>query len=172
MKLDFSSGALVDAQFDSTGVAMDKLSSLAGVSDAIEGRLSGPMKAQAKAASVGELGAALTLSGNYTIEDGSIRHLDLIEAMRRNGTAPISGGTTRFSRMEGTFSYAPNESLKVEMRRLVAGALTASGRWTVANDGVLRGALRSNVRTPVENVARMFAIEGSLQTPQIRPQGE
>jgi hypothetical protein len=172
MKLDFTSGALVDAQFDSTGIAMDKLSGLAGVAGAIEGRLSGPMKAQAKAASVGELGPVLTLSGNYTIDDGSIRHLDLIEAMRRNGTAPIAGGTTRFSRMEGAFSYAPNDGLKVEMRRLVAGALTASGRWTIANDGVLRGALRSNVRTPVENVARMFAIEGNLQTPQIRPQGE
>jgi hypothetical protein len=172
VKLDFSSGVLVDAQFESAGVAMDKLSGLAGVAGAIDGRLSGPMKAQAKVASLDELGSKLALSGNYVIEDGSIRHLDLIEAMRRNGTAPISGGMTRFSRMEGAFSYAPDDGLKVDMKRLVAGALTASGRWSLGNDGVLRGALRSNVRTPVENVARLFAIEGTLQTPQIRPQGE
>lgn len=74
--------------------------------------------------------------------------------------------------MEGSFSQDPDKGVKMEIRRLDAGALTATGRLQVSADGQVKGALRSEVRTPVERVSRSFAIEGTLQTVQLRPVGE
>ncbi len=172
ISMDFTNDARIEAQLDSTGIAMDKLSGLAGATGALDGRLSGLMKVEASAASFDQLATGLKVSGNYSIEDGSIRHLDLIEAMRRNGNAPISGGSTRFSRMEGTFGYQSGSNVKADIRRLDAGALSGSGRWSFGDDAALHGNLRTSVRTSAENIVRMFSLEGSLQTPRLRPIGE
>lgn len=168
-KLDFSEAAQVSGRLEASGISMEQLSELAGAPELLGGRLSGPFNIEAKAANIDELSAALRVSGKYQIDNGTLGRLDLFEAMRRNDAAPFSGGTTRFTRMEGSFVYLSGNGLKVEMRQLDAGALSGSGTWAVDRNGALRGSLRTDLRTPLERLEHQYRIEGSLQMPQLRP---
>ncbi|WP_207064291.1 hypothetical protein [Niveibacterium umoris] len=162
----------VKAQVNLDSVGFDALSGLLGAPTLVLGRVSGPMTVAGSADKFSELSKVLRWSGNYKVADGAINRIDLLEAMRRNGNGPISGGVTRFALMEGAFSKEPEKGSKIEIRHLSAGALSASGRVLIDESLNLRGALRCEVKTPVERLARLFAVEGTLQTFQLRPQGE
>ncbi|WP_172198866.1 hypothetical protein [Niveibacterium sp. COAC-50] len=172
VSLDFLSRVAVKGQFKVDALSFDQLAALMDTQSLVSGRVSGPMTLSGEADSLADLASASKWTGNYAIADGSINRIDLVEAMRRSGNAPISGGVTRFNVMEGTVVREPGKGVRLEIRRLDAGALSASGRVQVDTEGVVRGALRSEVKTPVERIVRLFSVEGTLKTMQLRPQGE
>lgn len=176
MDLDFASGVGVKAQVKLDSVSFEALSALSGAEKAgqalVLGRVSGPMAVTGLAGDFQSLGAALRWSGSFSVADGTINRLDLLEAMRRSGSGAISGGVTRFATMEGVAGYEPGKGVRLEIKRLNAGALTASGRVLVDAENTLRGVLRCEVKTAVERLVRLFAVEGTMQTVQLRPQGE
>jgi len=172
MSLDFLSRVALKGQLKVDALSFDQLAGLLDAPSLVSGRVSGPIVVGGEADSLADLASATKWSGNFSIADGAINRIDLVEAMRRAGNSPISGGVTRFNVMEGAFAREPGKGVRLEIRRLDAGALSASGRVQIDGEGVVRGALRSEVKTPVERIVRLFAIEGSLKTMQLRPQGE
>lgn len=170
--LDFSQRVNVKGQAKLDAIGFEPLAALLKGAGVVQGRLSGTVTLNGEFDSVSALSQGLRWSGSYSVADGAINRVDLLEAMRRQGNAPISGGVTRFGLMEGSFAFEPEKGVKIEIRRLDAGALSATGRLQVGVDGNAKGALRCEVRTPVERIARSFAIEGALQTLQLRPLGD
>lgn len=170
--LDLLSRVAVKGQFKVDALSFDQLAALLDTPSLVSGRVSGPMTVSAETDSLADLASASKWTGSFSIADGAINRIDLVEAMRRSGNAPISGGVTRFNVMEGAVVREPGKGVRVEIRRLDAGALSASGRVQIDTEGVVRGALRSEVKTPVERIVRLFSVEGSLKTMQLRPQGE
>ena len=114
----------------------------------------------------------LRWSGNYAIADGALTRIDLLEAMRRGGAAPIAGGVTRFSKMEGDYAFEAGKPLRFGIRRLDSGALMASGHFTISRDGKIQGALRADLHTAVERFARGFSVEGEPASPRLKAAGE
>ncbi|WP_374399085.1 hypothetical protein [Niveibacterium sp.] len=172
VSLDLLSRVAVKGQFKLDALNFDQLVALMGTPALVSGRVSGPMAMSAEVDNLEDLANASKWVGSFSVADGSINRIDLVEAMRRSGNAPISGGVTRFNIMEGAVVREPAKGVRVEIRRLDAGALSASGRIQVDAEGVVRGALRSEVKTPVERIVRLFSVEGTLKTMQLRPQGE
>ncbi|WP_374515058.1 hypothetical protein [Niveibacterium sp.] len=172
VSLDLLSRVVVKGQFKLDALNFDQLVALMGTPALVSGRVSGSMAMSAEVDSFVDLAGDSKWSGSFSVADGSINRIDLVEAMRRSGNAPISGGVTRFNIMEGAVVREPAKGVRVEIRRLDAGALSASGRVQVDAEGAVRGALRSEVKTPVERIVRLFSVEGTLKTMQLRPQGE
>ncbi|MCX9155118.1 hypothetical protein OPU71_03170 [Niveibacterium sp. 24ML] len=172
LDLDLSKSVSLKGQVKLDAVGFEPLAALLKGAGVVQGRLSGSAALSGEADSIAALAKGLRWAGSYSVADGAINRLDLLEAMRRQGNAPISGGVTRFGLMEGGFVYEPAKGAKLEIRRLDAGALSATGRLQVDAEGNAKGALRSEVRTPVERIARSFAVEGALQTLQLRPLGD
>ncbi len=172
VSLDLLSRVVVKGQFRLDALNFDQLVALMGTPALVSGRVSGSMAMSAEVDSFVDLAGDSKWSGSFSVADGSINRIDLVEAMRRSGNAPISGGVTRFNIMEGAVVREPAKGARVEIRRLDAGALSASGRVQVDAEGAVRGALRSEVKTPVERIVRLFSVEGTLKTMQLRPQGE
>jgi len=167
--VDFSGIARLRGRMNLDGVLMEQVVALAGFPGVMEGRVSGPVTIEGSGEN---LLARLRWRGSYVITEGSLLRIDLVEAMRRQGLAPISGGVTRFSRMEGGFAFEQGKPVSLDIRSLKAGALTASGRVSISGDGALKGGLRADVHTPVERVARVFSVDGRVVTPQLRPLGQ
>jgi hypothetical protein len=170
--LDLSGAPRLDGRLKLSGVSADSLAALGGFSGVLEGRLSGPVTVGARAQSVDKLLDGLRWSGSYAIADGALTRIDLLEAMRRGGAAPIAGGVTRFSKMEGDYAFEAGKPLRFGIRRLDSGALMASGRFTISRDGKIQGALRADLHTAAERFARGFSVEGEPASPRLKASGE
>jgi len=170
--VDFAQSATLTGDFKLDSVSAASLAALSDAAGAIDGRLSGNFRLEAKAAEVAEWASSAKVDGQFVVADGSLRKIDLVEAMRRPGGAPISGGTTRFAKLDGRIAREPGRPVRVDIRRLESGALTASGRITLAEQGQLGGMLRNEVRTPVESIVRQFSVQGTAAVPQLRALGE
>ncbi|WP_341675201.1 hypothetical protein [Niveibacterium sp. SC-1] len=170
--VDFAQSAALTGDFKLDSVSAAKLVALSDAAGSMDGRLSGSFRLDAKAAEPAEWASRAVVDGQFTVADGTLLKIDLFEAMRRPGGAPISGGTTRFGKLEGRMAREPGKPVRVDIRRLESGALTASGRITLAEQGQLGGMLRNEVRTPVESIVRQFSVQGTAAVPQLRALGE
>ncbi|WP_417067275.1 hypothetical protein [Niveibacterium terrae] len=170
--LDLSGPFRLDGRLKISSVSVDSLAALGGFSGVLEGRLSGPVTVEAKTQNASQLLDALRWTGSYSIADGALTRIDLLEAMRRGGAAPIAGGVTRFSKMEGDYAFEVGKPFRFGIRRLDSGALMASGRFTITRDGKIQGGVRADLHTAVERFARNFSVEGEPASPRLKAGGE
>lgn len=171
LDLDLTGPVRLSGRLRMEGVSADSLGALAGAAGVVEGRLSGPVTLEARASSPDGLLDALVWSGSYAIADGALTRLDLLESMKRSGATPTAGGVTRFTRMEGDYQFEPGRALHFGIHRLDAGALKASGRFSVSDKG-LQGVLRADLTTPIERFARMYSVDGAPASPILKQMGQ
>lgn len=172
VEMDFSQGIRMKADLVLTAVSADALTALVEGTGIVHGNISGPVTVTSEAPDIDGLFPAAKWAGSFTMVDGALGKIGLIEALRRNGGGAIAGGATRFAKMTGSYVLQPGKPLRVDVHRLDAGALGASARVTMGEDRILHGSLRADLTTPVERLGRSFAVEGALQTPALRPAGE
>ncbi|MCZ4305837.1 hypothetical protein O4G98_13955 [Zoogloeaceae bacterium G21618-S1] len=137
-----------------------------GSSVRLSGSLSGNFSLEAVAAHPSEIGSASSLSGRFDIANGALGGIDLGAAMRERGSGKIQGGETRFEMLSGKLMRKA-DSLEVQVTRLEAGALEASGTLKVGALESLSGWLSTVVGRGDRRVRLPVDIGGSLAAPTL-----
>ncbi|WP_083917821.1 AsmA-like C-terminal region-containing protein [Uliginosibacterium gangwonense] len=136
----------------------------------IDGELNANVKLQAKANSLAALKSApIQIEGNYTLKRGSIDHFGLLEGIRQASPGVVGSGMSRFESITGKFSGGTGAKASVSFGGLHNGALTGSGNFTVAPDGVLAGIIAGTLSLPDgQTLSNRFALSGRASAPVMR----
>jgi len=149
-------------------LASEQLLPALGAQPSVEGPVSGRVQVGGRAVAVTGLDRELRLDGIFAVERGSLRNVDLAEAIRSGRQTTLHGGTTRFQEFSGAFAADPR-SLRFSGLRLSSGLLRMAGDLTVARDsGSLSGRAGVEMRGSAVAAKSTVIVSGSQREPDIR----
>lgn len=106
----------------------------------VSGDLSGNLRFRSQGLAQNALLDSLQADGDWQVERGELRGLDLAEAVRRGRGQMVKGGATRFERMSAQM-HLDAQGLQLTGMQLEAGLLQAEGQLRLAPGGQVSGAL-------------------------------
>ena len=108
------------------------------------------------------------MEGVFRVARGSLRHIDLIEAIRTKAATPVHGGVTRFEEFAGSFA-ADSTTLRLGSLRLASGLLRGAGQVAVTRQsGALAGVLNLEMRGSTEAARATMVLSGSVSAPVLK----
>lgn len=136
----------------------------------VDGEVNANVKLEIKADSLAALKTApIQVEGSYVLKRGSIDHFGLLEGIRQAAPGVVGSGMSRFESISGKFSGATGAKASVSFTGLRNGALTGSGNFTVAPDGVLAGIISGTLSLPDgQTLSNRFALSGRASAPVMR----
>ncbi len=157
------------SNFSLQRVKLDKLTAIFTRDVALSGRLEGDFTASATSASVGDFLAKPNIQGTYTVREGALGNIDLVQAMRTQDAGP-RGGQTKFAELGGQLRVSDGVT-KFEKMRLAGGVVFASGAISVNSAGALSGTVGSELRSTVAQDRAQFAVSGTVARPVFKRGG-
>ena len=155
-------------RLDFQHLAVAQLLSALGGEPLIEGAASGKVQVNAKAIAVQRLDQELRLNGSFVVERGSLKRVDLAEAIRSSPRTALRGGTTRFEQFSGGFT-ADNQSLRLSGLHMAAGLMQVAGDVTVSNPSqTLSGWAGMEMHGSAVAAKSAVTISGTVHEPDIR----
>jgi hypothetical protein len=149
-------------------LAVDQLLAALGTQPLIDGSASGKVQVSAKAVATQRLDRELHVDGTFTVERGSLKRVDLAEAIRAAPETVLHGGMTRFQRFSGGFA-ADNRSVRLSGLRMAAGLMQVSGEVTLSRDSnSLSGWAGMEMHGSAIAARSAVAITGNVHEPDIR----
>ena len=109
-----------------------------------------------------------TIAGSYTVKDGSVSNVDLVQAMRTEGGG--RGGATKFAELAGGLTVA-NGELRYNKLKLQGGVILANGEVVVGANDQLGGRIGVELRSSVAQDRGSFGISGTVQKPTLKRGG-
>jgi hypothetical protein len=154
-------------------LAATQLLTALGTAPLVDGTVSGEAQVNAKAVAVRGLDHEMRIDGNFLVERGSLKHVDLAEAIKAAPKTVLRGGTTRFERFSGGFA-ADNRAIRLSKLRMAAGLMQVSGELTLSYPNqALNGWAGMEMRGSAMAAKSAVAIAGSAGEPDFRVrQGE
>ena len=165
-RLAWEDNARMSAEVALSQINAEGLFKRLGSSVRLSGSMSGNFSLEGVAAHPSEIRSASSLSGRFDIANGALGGIDLGAAMRERGTGKIQGGETRFEMLSGKLTRKA-DSLEVQVARLEAGALDASGTLRVGTLESLSGWMSTVVGRGERRVRLPVDIGGSLAAPAL-----
>ena len=129
----------------------------------VEGDVSGKMAVRASAPSIETIGRAVSGSGSFSLERGSLEGFDLVEAVRTRSDNPIRGGATKLEDFTGSISIDPG-GWRLSGLRGNSGVMSTSGYLNQAG-GKVNGVMDVQLRGSANQVNVPVVISGSLADP-------
>jgi hypothetical protein len=167
LNADWSRGIGFSAKFGVQKINAALLGEVFTRDIALAGRMHGEFNVSGSASTIGQLLAKPRVSGSYTVADGSISNVDLVQAMRSPDTAG-RGGQTKFSELTGQLNTADGVT-RFERVRLDGGVLTANANLGVnASTGALSGNINSELRSSVAQDRAAFSVSGNVARPVLQ----
>lgn len=111
--------------------------------------------------------SALNADGDFVIRQGSVREIDLVEAVRRGSSAPVLGGSTSFEQLTGKIKLTPTTSMFSSLS-LDSGRMQSTGFLEVGKDLSLRGQMELQVRGSVNQTRAPVNLTGTLKAPSLQ----
>jgi hypothetical protein len=143
------------------------LAALSGDS-AVDGSASGKVQVSAKAVDLRRLDRDLKMDGTFVVERGSLRQVDLAEAIRSNQATPLRGGVTHFQELAGAFT-ADTRAVRFSGLRMSSGLMRVAGQMTLSRpDGTLNGRAGMEMRGSATAARSAVTISGTVGEPEIR----
>ncbi|MBL8446631.1 MAG: hypothetical protein JNJ44_04370 [Zoogloeaceae bacterium] len=166
---DWSSRVILETAMSMTAVSADQVSrSLVPRGGVAEGVVSGTLTARAQGASWADLARIDRLQAQFVVERGALKGFDLGDALRERVARPISGGETRFERLQGRLEVDGGDIL-LRVDGLDAGALQASGVARIDSSQGLRGSLLAAIRMAGRGALNYPAVlSGTVDRPSIQ----
>ncbi len=133
-------------------------------------RLVGDMDGRARFAMQGDgaaFGALLDADGEFSMDRGSVRGIDLSEAARRMAHAPVLGGETKFESLSGRIRLTPGGS-RVSELVLNSGLMQSTGSIEVGKDLALSGRLELRTQGTANQARIPLLVGGSLREPSVQ----
>ena len=148
-------------------VATTRLGNALGLGQQFNGETAGKMRFSANADSWREIFSAINADGEFVIHRGSIRGIDLTEAVRRISSVPVQGGETSFEQLTGKIKLSP---MSYQFSGLVmnSGLMQSTGYFVINNDLKVNGRMELQMRGTANRMRVPITISGTLQTPNVQ----
>ena len=166
LRVDWKNAINVSVETTVKQVSLAKLFEFYTRDIQINGRMEGAFSIAASAPTIGALLKAPQIQGNFTIKDGSVSNIDLVQAMRSPESAG-RGGATKFTELAGLLQVDGRE-IRYSKLKLAGGVLLANGDVTVLANESLSGRIGAEIRSSVAQDRGSFTLSGSVAKPQLR----
>lgn len=144
-----------------------KLSTVFGIGAPVSGELAGKVHFSAPIQSRDNYFSKVEADGDITVHRGSIRGIDLAEAVRRVSAAPVQGGATGFEQLSGRLKISKGYS-RLSGVVINSGLVQSMGAIEVARDRNVSGKLELQMRGTANQTRVPVVIGGSLETPYVQ----
>jgi hypothetical protein len=149
-------------------LAADKVLATLDGDSSVDGSASGKVQVSAKAVDLRRLDRDLKMDGTFVVERGSLKHVDLAEAIRSNQATTLRGGVTHFQELSGAFT-ADTRSVRFSGLRMSSGLMRVAGEVTLQRPtGTLSGRAGMEMRGSATAARSAVTIAGSVRDPDIR----
>lgn len=143
-----------------------RLGNAVGVGEKFTGGLSGKLRFSSAADSWATIFSAINAEGDITVRRGSIRGIDLAEAVRRVSNMAVQGGSTQFEQLSGSVNFAPT-SYQFNGLILDSGLMRSTGQIEVRKNLEIRGKMVLQMRGTANQTRVPVTISGQLNAPEL-----
>lgn len=165
VKIDFKGGYVVNSEFSVERIKLDQLTEVFTRDVSITGRMDGQFTLAASAPALVELFDKPAINGNFTVKEGAIGNVDVVQAMRTPGSV---GGQTKFVDLAGSLRVSDGV-VRYEKLKLAGGVLAAGGAISVVqSNGNLSGGFSAEIRSSVAQDRATFTVSGKTARPTVK----
>lgn len=138
-----------------------------GIGQQFTGDTSGTLRYFATADSWRSIFSRIEGSGELMMRRGSVRGVDLVEAVRRVSKTSVQGGSTSFETLAGKMKLTP-ESYQFTGLVLSSGLMKSTGYFEVSKDLSVRSRIELQMQGSVNQTRVPISISGPLQSPIVK----
>lgn len=167
--ISWARDARLSGRFVATRLDLQGLLAVLRPKTPVSGRLSAEGRFTGSGRTLSTAARQLTLSADFRVEQGVLRGVDLVGAVKKLVGADGKPGDTAFDRLQGHVEYGPSGTRlsKVEME---SGLLSADGALSVAADKTLDGEARVSLKGTASLVGTpTLIIAGTADAPKVYP---
>ena len=138
-----------------------------GLGQQFSGETAGKIRFSTKAKSWESIFSAIDADGDFTVQRGSVRGIDLAEAARSVSRTPIQGGVTQFESLSGTIKLMP---ARYQFSGLVlnSGLMQSTGYLEVSRELLASGKMELKIRGTANQTRVPISISGPLKSPIVQ----
>jgi hypothetical protein len=148
-------------------VNASRLGNAVGIGEKFSGGISGKLKFSSTADSWATIFSAVIAEGDFTVRRGSIRGIDLAEAVRRVSNMSVQGGATLFEQLTGSVNFTPT-SYQFNGLILDSGLMQSTGQIEVSKNLQIRGKMVLQMRGTANQTRVPVTISGPLDAPVLQ----
>jgi hypothetical protein len=148
-------------------VKASRLGDAVGVGEKFSGGITGKLRFSSTADSWSTIFSAMNAEGNFTVHRGSIRGIDLAEAVRRVSNMSVKGGVTLFEQLSGSLNFTPT-SYQFNGLVLDSGLMQSTGQVEVSKNLAIRGKMVLQMRGTANQTRVPVTISGQLSAPELQ----
>lgn len=146
------------------------LGEVLGVGQLLSGSASGSLRFSALAASWASIFSAMDGEGSFSVDRGSVRGIDLPEAVRRASRGAVQGGATQFEQLSGKIRVSES-GYQFSSVSINSGLMQSTGSVEVSKDLKLKGRLELQMRGTANQMRMPVSLAGTLMLPEVRAGG-
>jgi len=161
--LDWSKGFALNGELQLSRLSARQVSTTFQAGLDVDGDLSGTMRYRSVSDQFADLWNAVDAKVAMTLTRGTINGIDLGEAARRGGGAPVRGGATKFERIFGNLRISPEGVSSADID-LDAGLLQARGQFIARRDQTVDANLQVQINSSVTPLRVSTRVNGTLPT--------
>ncbi len=156
------SGAVAFERINST-----RFGNAIGIGEQFAGEAGGSLRFSAIADSWANIFSEIAADGEFAMRRGSIRGIDLAEAVRRASGAPVQGGATLFEQLSGKIRLTPT-GYQFSGLVMNSGLMQSSGHIEVSKALKVSGRMDLQMRGTANQMRIPVSISGPLKAPEVQ----
>ena len=165
LKINLSKGIVAQSEFTLERIKADELISVFTRDISITGRTEASFSVAASSATIGTLLDSPVINGNFSIREGTLSNVDLVQAMRNPGSV---GGQTKFAEFTGKVRISDG-LVRYETMRMAGGVLFANGNVSVNyGKATVGGGVNAEIRSNVAQDRAVFTLSGTVARPALK----
>jgi hypothetical protein len=131
----------------------------------VEGELYGEGSFSMSGAKLSQLGESPRLNASFTLKNGVVNGIDMVETARLYSREHMVGGRTHFDDMIGVVQVE-NHEMHFRQLRVVSGMLRANGAFEVSPSSQLSGSFKAEIK--MRSGDNLLTLFGTLAEPKLR----
>ena len=144
-----------------------RLGEALGIGQLLSGSTSGNLRFSAISENWATIFSTMDADGAFSLDRGSIRGIDLPEAVRRVSRGPVQGGATQFEQFSGTIKVT-DSGYQFSGISINSGLMQSSGSAEVGKDLKLKGKMELQMRGTANQMRVPVSLGGTLMVPEVR----
>ena len=144
-----------------------RLCTVFGIGELLSGDLGGQIRFSGRIHAWNEFFQSMSADGDFTMRRGSLRGIDLAEAVRRGAGASVQGGVTNFEQLSGKLRITPNISRFYNLT-MNSGLLQSTGSVEIGEKQAISGRMDLQMRGSVNQTRVPIVLGGNLQSPTVQ----
>lgn len=163
-----SAGTVLDANVALTNMAIQPLVEAFNNEVKLTGTLDGKAKFTARLNEFDHFPQNMKLDGEFSVRDGVLGKVDLVQVASNPMKEGNKGGTTRFNELSSLI-FVDASGYHFKKLKVLSGALNAEGRLDISPQQQLDGLLDTELKGTATLISMPLAISGTLNDPVVRP---